>query len=98
MTSSNASPRVIASKLLGGVDQATLRQSLSSHSNLTAPTDYLSDAEVWLFSDQLRQLESLQMDIFVSDIQVLSVYFGTVGIDKILKPNYILLSCCCGNG
>lgn len=60
----------MASKLLGGVDQASLRQSLSSRDNLAMSTDYLSDAEVWTFSNQLRDMEGLQLDIVSSDIQV----------------------------
>ena len=68
--SQHASPSVMASKLLGGVDQATLRQSLSSLKSMTTPTEYLSDAEVWTFSSQLRDIEGLQQDIINSDIQV----------------------------
>ena len=70
VTSQNASPRVIASKLLGGVDQATLRQSLTDHSNPTTPTEYLTDAEVQVFSDQLKEMEALQLLIVTSDLQV----------------------------
>lgn len=73
VASRNASPTVIASKLLGGVDQATLRQSLSSRDNLATPTDYLSDVEVCLFSGQIYDMEALQLEITSSDMQVLSV-------------------------
>ncbi len=70
MISQHASPSVMAIKLLGGVDQATLRQSLSSHRNITTPTEYLADAEIWTYSTQLRDMEGLQQDIINSDIQV----------------------------
>ena len=70
MTSHTASPSIIASKLLGGVDQAALRQSLSSRGSQTTPTEYLSDSEVWTFSSQVRDMEGLQLDIVTSDIQV----------------------------
>ncbi len=33
--------------------------------------EYLTDAEVWLMSDSLSQLEALQLDIVSSDIQEL---------------------------
>lgn len=75
VTAQNASPSIMANKLLGGVDQAALRQSLSAHrttGNLQATTaspEYLSDPEVWTFSRKLRDMEGLQMDIVVSDIQ-----------------------------
>ena len=68
--SQHASPSVMASKLLGGVDQATLRQSLSTHKNVSTPTEYLADAEVWVFSKPLRDMEGLQQDIINSDLQV----------------------------
>ena len=61
---------MVASKLLGGVDQATLRQSLSSQGGLGAPAEYLADAEVWTLSNQLRDMEALQLDIANSDLQV----------------------------
>ncbi len=33
--------------------------------------EYMTDAEVWLMMDSLRQLEALQLDIVSSDIQEL---------------------------
>lgn len=73
VTSQHASPSIVASKLLGGVDQAALRQSLSSRGDQTTPTEYLSDAEVWTFSKQLRDMEGLQLDIVNSDIQEMMI-------------------------
>ena len=70
VTSLNASPSVMASKKLGGVDQATLRQSLSNHNSLATPSDYLADAELWVWSEQLDSMEALQLDIANSDLQV----------------------------
>lgn len=60
----------MASKVLGGVDQTTLRQSLSNRANQTTASEYLSDAEVWTFTNQVRDMEGLQLDIISSDIQV----------------------------
>ena len=34
-------------------------------------TEYLTDAELWVMCDSLRQLETLQHDITLSDIQEL---------------------------
>lgn len=65
-TRRDASPRVMSQRMLGGVDQATLRQSLSGHDD----TLYLQDSELWRVSDALRRLESLQLDIVSTDIQV----------------------------
>jgi len=65
-THRDASPRVMSQRMLGGVDQATLRQSLSGHDDSL----YLQDSELWRVSDALRQLESLQLDIVSTDIQV----------------------------
>jgi serine/threonine protein kinase len=61
-----ASPRVVTSKLLGGVDQASLRLSITSNSK-TKESDYLTDSELWVMSDETIQLESLQLDIVCCD-------------------------------
>ena len=67
----HASPSVMAKKLLGGVDQAILRQTLSSHGNMATSSEYLSDSEVWVLTDQIRTIEGLQIDMACSDdIQV----------------------------
>ena len=58
----------MSQRLLGGVDQATLRQSLSRHGN--EATVYLQDSELWRTGDTLRRLESLQLDIVSTDVQV----------------------------
>jgi serine/threonine protein kinase len=65
-TSKEASPRVVTSKLLGGVDQASLRLSLTSQAKMKE-TDYLTDTELWVMSEQTRQLESIQLDIVCCD-------------------------------
>lgn len=57
-------PQVVAHKLLGGVDQATLRQSLSRGDN----NQYASDSEVWLLSDDVLQLESCQEELVAYDV------------------------------
>ena len=58
----------MSQRLLGGVDQATLRQSLSRHGN--EATVYLQDSELWRTGDTLTRLESLQLDIVSTDVQV----------------------------
>ena len=68
--SMEASPKVMANKLLGGVDQATLRQSLSRLGDQNPVTEYLSDSDVWLFTETVKHLEALQLDMITSDLQV----------------------------
>lgn len=59
-------PRVLATKTLGGVDQASLRSTLSS----TEDPVYLTDSELWSFSDTLYRLEETQLSVLESlDIQ-----------------------------
>ena len=60
-------PKVQKTKALGGVDQASLRTALSSSK---AP-DYLTDSELWTYSEALYRLEETQLSILESpDIQV----------------------------
>ncbi len=69
----HASPSVRTSKLLGGVDQAILRQTLSSRGGMATSCEYLSDSEVWQLTQPLRDIEALQVDMASSeDIQVSS--------------------------
>ena len=65
-------PKALTGKQLGGVDQASLRQSISRHSNSggNAVMDYLSDSELWAFTDTVRQLEAMQLSIVKSGAQV----------------------------
>ncbi|XP_065912428.1 uncharacterized protein [Dysidea avara] len=67
-------PQVVAHKLLGGVDQATLRQSLSrgeSH-------QYATDGEVWVWSDEVLQLESCQEELVASDVVDVMITLRTI--------------------
>ena len=69
--SAHAQPKALSGKQLGGVDQATLRQSLSRHGDSQNPVvDYLNDSELWMFMDTMRQLEAMQLSIIKNDIQV----------------------------
>ena len=69
--SAHAQPKALSGKQLGGVDQATLRQSLSRHGDSQNPmVDYLNDSELWTFTDTVRQLEAMQLSIVKNDIQV----------------------------
>lgn len=70
--SAHAQPKALSGKQLGGVDQATLRQSLSRHGDSQNPVvDYLNDSELWVFTDTVRQLEAIQLSIVKNDIQVI---------------------------
>ena len=64
-------PKALSGKQLGGVDQASLRQSISRHGNsANAVMDYLSDSELWAFTDTVRKLEALQLSIVKNDATV----------------------------
>ncbi len=65
--SQQPSPRVQATKTLGGVDQASLRSALSS----SEVPNYLTDSELWMYSETLYQLEETQLSIVLesADIQ-----------------------------
>lgn len=93
-TNLQASPSIIARKLLGGVDQATLRQTLSSHgsSNMASSSEYLSDLEVWAMTDPLHNVESLQLDMANSeDIQV-HTWCVCCGIDPLPVTKLVIRS------
>ena len=67
----HASPSIVAQKLTGGVDQAILRQVISSHGNLGTSSEYLSDSQVWVLTEELGRVENLQIDMAAAeDIQV----------------------------
>ena len=73
-------PKPFTGKQLGGVDQASLRQSISRHSNSggNIEMEYLSDLELWAFTDTVRQLEALQLSIVRSGAQVQCVLYACV--------------------
>ena len=69
--SAHAQPKALSGKQLGGVDQATLRQSLSRQGDSQNPlVEYLNDSELWVFNDTIRHLEAMQLSIVKHDIQV----------------------------
>lgn len=61
-----ANPHVVECKLMGAVDLATLRQSITRSG---AQEEYLTDSEVWAWSPTLATLEALQLEIVETDIQ-----------------------------
>lgn len=64
----SATPQVLASQILGGVDQATLRSTLTC---VNDDHGYPLDSEVWVYSNNLFQLEAAQVSILkATDIQV----------------------------
>ena len=61
-----ANPHVVECKLMGAVDLASLRQSITRSG---AQEEYLTDNEVWVWSPTLASLEALQLEIAETDIQ-----------------------------
>ena len=71
--SKKPNPRVQATKALGGVDQASLRSTLSSSEDPV----YLTDSELWIFSETLYRLEETQLSVLESlDIQEIVLDIG----------------------
>ncbi|XP_019864502.1 PREDICTED: uncharacterized protein LOC100641450 isoform X1 [Amphimedon queenslandica] len=65
--SRDASPLLVGSKLLGGVDRVVLRESLSGANK--EDIAFPEDSEIWQWSLQIEHLESLQLRISGGDAQ-----------------------------